>query len=130
METKNKIVRYSERFNGMEKASAVLWHYKNVSAAEKEVDGVYVVPAVYLLLHRSFGEKIDRKEAEAVCAEGVTVMLLTRNRAAFDASVSQSLPSVQAAQTISPHNNAASVFIILFSCFIIVRLVSWNIRMN
>ena len=69
METKNKIVRYSERFNGMEKASAVLWHYKNVSAAEKEVDGVYVVPAVYLLLHRSFGEKIDRKEAEAVCAE-------------------------------------------------------------
>lgn len=69
METKNKIVRYSERFNGMEKASAVLWHYKNVSAAEKEVDGVYVVPAVYLLLHRSFGAKIDRKEAEAVCAE-------------------------------------------------------------
>ena len=50
METKNKIVRYSESFRTDSEIKEP-WHYKSM---ERTVDGVYVVPEIYLPLHRSF----------------------------------------------------------------------------
>lgn len=65
METKNKIVRYSESFRTDSEIKEP-WHYKSM---ERIIDGVYVVPKVYIPFHRSFGQRITKKEAEAVCAE-------------------------------------------------------------
>lgn len=65
METKNKIVRYSESFRTDSEIKEP-WHYKSM---ERTVDGVYVVPEIYIPLHRSFGQRITQKEAEAICSE-------------------------------------------------------------
>ena len=60
METKNKIVRYSESFRTDSEIKEP-WHYK---CMERTVDGVYVVPEIYIPLHR-----ITQKEAEAIRSE-------------------------------------------------------------
>ena len=65
METKNKIIRYSESFRTDSEIKEP-WHYKSL---ERTIDGAYVVPKVYVPLHRYFGQRITQKEAEAISAE-------------------------------------------------------------
>lgn len=65
METKNKIIRYSESFRTDSEIKEP-WHYKSM---ERTIDGAYVVPKVYVPLHRYFGQRITQKEAEAISAE-------------------------------------------------------------
>ena len=59
METKNKIVRYSESFRTDSEIKEP-WHYKSM---ERTVDGVYVVPEIYIPLSVNELPKRRRKQS-------------------------------------------------------------------
>ena len=63
METKNKIVCYSDCFR---KDSEIKepYHYDE----KRTIDGIYIVPTVYSPMHKYFGQRISRAEADAICA--------------------------------------------------------------
>lgn len=64
METKNKIVRYSECLRTDSEIKEP-YHYDE----KRTIDGIYIVPTVYSPMHKYFGQRIGKAEADAICAE-------------------------------------------------------------
>ncbi len=74
MKTKNKqiqdsVVWYSEVLHQQSQKSERLYHFQNGWPMRQVIDGVYITPEIYLILHESFKEKISLSEARALCAK-------------------------------------------------------------